>query len=138
MTANTVFGLAVDLIDERLSTGVINTNATNVYLKRTPGLLNVWQGELYTKLHSATAPTDIVNMTDNLTYNYGYNAAYFLAANFLITEEPSTAAFFNEKYEETLKAILKVRPAVIEAVTDVYADEVENDFNAYKAIDCSE
>lgn len=46
MTINDIFSIAVDLINERLDTGVIDTTNTANYSVRTPGIYNILQSEL--------------------------------------------------------------------------------------------
>jgi hypothetical protein len=46
MTANDIFSITVDLISERLDSGVIDSTNTTNYQKRTPGLLTMLQTEL--------------------------------------------------------------------------------------------
>lgn len=51
MTANDVFEITVDLISERLDSGLKDTTNTANYEKRTPGLLNIIQAELARDLY---------------------------------------------------------------------------------------
>jgi hypothetical protein len=44
-TVQDIYNITIDLIDEKLATGAINANTTAVYKARTPGILNLWQGE---------------------------------------------------------------------------------------------
>lgn len=44
-TAQNIFDMAMDLMDERLSTGEIDENSTEIYAKRAPGILTMWQNE---------------------------------------------------------------------------------------------
>lgn len=44
-TAQQIFDISCDLIDEKLATGAINATTTATYKARTPGILNIWQAE---------------------------------------------------------------------------------------------
>lgn len=52
--------------------------------------------------------------------------AYFLAAHLLLTEDPSTASFFNDRYTEYTNKVNVKSPASIKPITDVYS--IMNDF----------
>jgi|GEM_PF-6801591 len=133
-TVQDIFDLTVDLIDERLASGAVNATTTAVYKARTPGILNLWQNEMAIEL-LVTTPTKLTALTDNMNIDYPNNAAYFLASHLLLVEDPSIASFFNEKFIETKQVIIKNRPATIEPIIDVYADENDNAFNGYKGLD---
>lgn len=135
-TAQNVFDLAMDLLDERLESGSTDTNNTSVFKVRTPGLLTLWQNEMALGL-LITAPNPITALTDTMTIVYPDNAAYYLAAHLSLVEDPSTASFFNERFIETKAAILRKQPSTIIPITDVYADTELNAFNDAKSIDCN-
>lgn len=44
-TVQQIFDLMVDLIDERLASGLVNATTTAVYKARTPSIINIWQSE---------------------------------------------------------------------------------------------
>lgn len=118
-TGQQTFDLSCDLINKRLPTGQINTATTASYKARCLGLLNSWQEELAISLNVAV-PSLMTDLSQNLTLNYPSCAAYFLATNFLLIEDPDSAGFFNDKFEEFKRMLMKKQPIAPATITDVY------------------
>lgn len=137
-TAQQVFDTAMGLMDEVSSTGLTDTSDTAEYKNRTLFILNALQGELYqfsdtratatdeegdpaggTRPVSAvlTAMTDSVDLDDFLARSV---MPYGLAAHLLAAEEPASASFFQQRYEELLQKYGRAVPAVSQAVEDLY------------------
>lgn len=68
MTGNEIFEITVDLISERLDSGLKDTTNTANYEKRSVGLINVIQNELSHKEALYKTSTIIASGTDSGTY----------------------------------------------------------------------
>ena len=128
--AQTVFELAIALMDSQSASGSADGADNTEYKNRTLPILNVLAGELYpysdtyekddegrptvTKITTLTKPIDLDDYICMSILPYG------LAAHLLLSEDPATANFFQQRYDE-LKAKLSIGiPAESEDVTDVY------------------
>ncbi|MGV8982150.1 hypothetical protein [Clostridium sp.] len=74
-TAQNIYDLAIDLIDERLASGAINATTTAVYKARTPGILNLFQnrvyrnGDYFKEVNIPCKPTkNLLGMTAGMDY----------------------------------------------------------------------
>jgi hypothetical protein len=119
MTGQDIFNLAMDLIGKRKSDGTIDTNKTKLYNARSPGLLTLWQNEIQKDL-GETLSDAITALTDTITVNDKLSGAYFLAANFLLVEDPDSANFFQQKFEELKRLQLNRKVATEVDITDSY------------------
>jgi len=188
-TAQDIFNITADLIDERLANGTINATTTAVYKARTPGILNLWQSEnvnngnmfktyeitctrtepmawnkytmpddfknidqiiklttdgryikkteykwegkkdLYInslfegtiRIVYKSIPTLLTSINDTLQIDEvtSIGAAYFLAAHLLLTEDPASASYFNERYSEYRANTNIKNPSPIEDIVNV-------------------
>lgn len=129
-----VFELAINLMDELDDTGAYDTEDTAEYKNRTLGIINVLRGELYPYSDTykknqdwATGRRPIVKALSSLNTNIDLDdyicqtvMPYGLAAHLLMDENPSSAGFFQQRYDE-LKAMLAAGlPAESEDITDIY------------------
>lgn len=139
-TAQTVFDLAIALMDSTAS-GEDNEE----YKNRALQILNIIAGELYPfsdtyESDDEGRPTVAVIKTfdkpiDLDDYICMSVMPYGLAAHLLLAEDPATASFFQQRYDE-LKARLSVGvPAVSEDIVDVYGNrggiDPYNEFGAW-------
>lgn len=139
-TAQTVFDLAIALMDSTAS-GEDNEE----YKNRALQILNIIAGELYpfsdtyesddegrptvAVIKAFDKPIDLDDYICMSVMPYG------LAAHLLLAEDPATASFFQQRYDE-LKARLSVGvPAVSEDIVDVYGNrggiDPYNEFGAW-------
>lgn len=143
--AQTVFELAIALMDSQSSDGSANGTDNDEYKHRTLPILNVLAGELYpysdtfetddegrptaARITTFTKPIDLDDYICTSILPYG------LAAHLLLAEDPATANFFQQRYDE-LKMRLSVGiPSTSEDVVDVYGSrggiEPYNEFGAW-------
>jgi hypothetical protein len=120
LTGQDIFNQAMDLISKRKPDGTIDENKTKVYNARSPGLLTMWQNEIELYL-GTTLSEPITSLTDTITVNDKSSGAYFLAANFLLVEDPDSASFFQQKFEELRKLQLNRQVATEEDIEDSYS-----------------
>lgn len=131
-TAQWVFDRAMALMDElNESTGSADTPDTKEYKNRTLSILNILRVECfpYSDTYQITTPgkrpicpeitsfTDVIGLDDGLAQGV---LPYGLAAHLLVDENPETAAFFQQKYEESLARMRANLPASVESITDLY------------------
>ena len=148
-TALRVFELAINLMDELDDEGSYDTEDTAEYKNRTLAILNVLRGELYPysdtyrKSHdwekgrrpivkTISSFSQIIDMDDYICQSV---MPYGLAAHLLMDENPSSAGFFQQRYDE-LKAMLAVgMPAESEDIIDIYGSsggiEPYNEFSRW-------
>lgn len=72
LTAQDIYNIVIDLIDERLDNGEINTDDTKDYLARTPGILTTLQNEMleYSEIYNTFEYSKIVVSPLNSSYDY--------------------------------------------------------------------
>lgn len=131
-TAQNVFDYAMALMDEvSEATGETDTTDTKEYKNRTLFILNILRGELYPYSDTYTSSTvgirpiaaTIKNFTDPIgldDYICQSILPYGLAAQLLLTEDPSAASFFNQRYEELKITLRKGVAQEFEDIADVY------------------
>ncbi len=96
-TAQDIFNITADLIDERLANGTINATTTAVYKARTPGILNLWQsenvnnGDLY-KTHEISN-TPIPNL---LGLTSGFDIKEFIGTDLTFEGQGQPKAYYFE------------------------------------------
>ena len=126
-TAQRVFDLTMALMDEMSETGATDTADTTEYKNRTLNILNVLRGELYpysdTYLddESGKRPIAVViqNFTDEIAlddYICQSILPYGLAAHLLLDENPSSASFFQQKYDELKVGLARGMPKTSEDI----------------------
>jgi hypothetical protein len=130
-TAQKVFDIAMGLMDEVSSSGATDTSDTAEYKNRVLFILNALRGELYQYSDTYIVVTDgarpvctvISALTDTLDLDDFLAQTimpYGLAAHLLLDENPASASFFQQRYDELLARYGKAIPAVSEDITDVY------------------
>lgn len=130
--AQMVFDHAMDLMDERNeTTGMTDTSDTKEYKQRTLGILNMLRGEVYrysdTFRGSAVGFRPIVKRIEDFDEDIMLDdyicqtvLPYGLAAHLLIDENPTSANFFQTRYEELLRQAVLGMPSASEDIVDVY------------------
>jgi len=132
-TATDVFNIAMSLMDEiNEATNLPNESDTAEYKARTLFILNALRGELYPlsdtfkyakkdgKRSIAVAITDwssAINLDDDVCQSI---LPYGLAAHLLTDENPQSANFFMQRYEEGKARLQKGVPTVSEDIVDIY------------------
>lgn len=130
--AQWVFEKAVHLMDEvNESTGAADYSDTKEYKNRAMAILNILQVECFpaSDTFAVTEPgkrpvcpeiTDFeaaIGLDDGICRGV---LPYGLAAHLLLDENPTAASYFQQRYEEALRAARRGIPAVSEDITDVY------------------
>lgn len=117
-TGQEVFNLTMALIDEVTDSGAISDANTRGYKAKTPAILTILQVELSRKegIDTPNIITDISLPLDVSDYAARLVLPYGLATHLMLDENPDTAAFFNQKYEEMKRKI----PTSFVPITDVY------------------
>ena len=129
--AQTVFELTVVLIDEVSESGATDTPDTREYKDKAIAILNILRGELYpySDTYQEAAPgkrsiaAKIENFTDGIDlddYICQSVLPYGLAAHLLLEENPGSAGFFQQKYDELKAGLARGLPQVSEDIADVY------------------
>ena len=139
-TAQRVFDIAMGLIDEvNESSGETDTSDTREYKVRTLLILNALRGELfpysdtYEQVEEGKRPivdviqnfTDFIQLDDYICQTV---LPYGLAAQLLLDENPSAAAFFQQSYEELRDKLAAGFPRSLESITDVYGVSTEYNY----------
>lgn len=130
-TAQMVFDLTMALMDEMSETGATDTSDTKEYKNRTLNILNVLRGELYPysdtyqEEDTGERPISIAiqNFTDYISlddYICQSILPYGLAAHLLLDENPSSASFFQQKYDELKAGLARGIPKTSEDIEDIY------------------
>lgn len=133
-TGEQVFELTMSLIDELDDSGEYDTSDTQEYRNRTLSILNVLRGELYiySDTHGLNAEwatgrrpivgllTDLEDVIDLDDYICQSVLPYGLAAHLLLDENPTTAGFFQQRYDELKRDLARGLPAESEDIVDVY------------------
>lgn len=136
ITGMDVFQRAINLMDELNDAGQYRHDDTVEYQNRTLAILNILQGELY--FYSDTFPkrqewdagrrpvlqpiTSLYETIDLDDYCAGTVMPYGLAAHLLLDENPSSAGYFQQRYEELLMKLRngEGKLAASEDIVDVY------------------
>ena len=131
-TAQNVFDAAMGLMDEvNESTGATDTADTREYKNRTLLILNVLRGELYPYSDNyeygeeGKRPIAVIieNFDDGIAlddYICQSVMPYGLAAHLLLDENPTAAAFFQQRYDELKATLARGLPRSSEDIIDVY------------------
>jgi hypothetical protein len=129
-TAQDVFDIAMGMMDEVLN-GNTNTGDTAEYKGRTLYILNALAGELYPYSDTYTVgeagKRPIVERIEDFASGIGLDdyicrsvMPYGLAAHLLLDENPTSASFFQQRYEELVRGLSSGIPAASEDIVDVY------------------
>lgn len=133
-TGMDVFEIAITLMDELNDSGAYQHEDTVEYQNRTKAILNVLQGELYmysdtykknTEWASGRRPvpakiTDLEAVIDLDDYICTTVMPYGLAAHLLMDENPSTASFFQQRYDELKAQLQRGMPVESVDIEDLY------------------
>lgn len=143
-TAQRVFDITMGLIDEvNENSGETDTADTREYKMRTLLILNALRGELYpySDTYEVETPGErpIVSVIQDFDtpidlddYICQSVMPYGLAAHLLLDENPASASFFQQRYEELRNNLSKGFPQDGEAITDVYGVGFEyNEFSRW-------
>ena len=132
-TAQQVFNTAVALMDEISETGATDTEDTAEYKRRTLYILNLLRGELYpfsdTYEQTEQGKRPIVGLITSFDQEIGLDdyicqsvMPHGLAAYLLLDENPTAAAFFNQRFEELKASLARGIPRTSVDIEDVYGD----------------
>jgi hypothetical protein len=130
-TGQWVFETTMAMIDELNATGEADYSDTTEYKNRTIPILNILQGELYPYsdtykqrndrkrpvIYPLESLEDYINLDDYICQTV---LPYGLAAHLLVDENPTMAAFFQQRYEELLRGLRNGIPGMSEDIVDVY------------------
>ena len=146
-TGMNVFELAITLMDELDDNGKYKHEDTKEYQDRTRSILNILIGELYPYSDTfkknqewAKGRRPVADKLDDLYTEIDLDdyicrsvLPYGLAAHLLMDENPSTANFFQQRYDELKMMLVSGMPAEIEDVEDVYGGiEPYNEFGMWR------
>lgn len=136
ITGMDVFQRAITMMDELNDEGKYRHADTEEYKNRTLAILNILVNELYP--YSDTAGknrdwetgrrpvlqplSDLYSAIDLDDYCSGTVLPYGLAAHLLLDENPTSAGYFQQRYDELKAALMQGRGmlAVSEDITDIY------------------
>lgn len=145
-TGMDVFELAITLMDELNDAGKFRHEDTREYQNRTRGILNILQGELYaysdtfkknqeweTGRRPVPAPIDdLYTPIDLDDYICRTVMPYGLAAHLLLDENPSSAGYYQQRYDELKAMLQRGMPAESEDIVDLYGGlEPYNEFGMW-------
>lgn len=129
ITVGDVFNAAMGIMDELSTTGEPQTTDTKEYEYRTPAIINMMLGEidlLTGNTEEWLAVEGLDDLVPNVSSSYARSAMpYGLAANLLVDENPSSASFFQQRYEEMKNLYVARQPAEISDITDLYGMRIE-------------
>lgn len=135
-TAQRVFDIAMGLIDEVSESGQTVNADTAEYRNRTLLILNALRGECYPYSDNYEEDEEgkrpvcpvILSMEDEIALDDVICQTvlpYGLAAQLLLDENPTSASFYQQRYEELLKEVGKSRYGRSMAIEDVYGTAFE-------------
>ena len=142
-TAQQIFEMSIALMDSVSDDGKADTADNTEYKNRTLAILNILRGELYpysdtyeaddegrpvaTIIKSFDKPVDLDDYICQSVLPYG------LAAHLLLAEDPATANFFQQRYDELKNRLSIGMPAASEDIIDVYGggSSAYNDFSRW-------
>ena len=129
-TAQQIYEMAIALMDSMSDQGEADVTDNNEYKNRTLPILNILRGELYpfsdthetddegrpiaALIRTFDKPIDLDDYICQSVMPYG------LAAHLLLAEDPSTANFFQQRYDELKQTLARGLPAKSEDIEDVY------------------
>lgn len=129
ITVGDVFNAAMGIMDELSTTGEPQTTDTKEYEYRTPAIINMMVGELALLTGNSgdwLAVESLDDLVPNVSSSYARSALpYGLAANLLVDENPSSASFFQQRYEEMRNLYVSRQPAEVSDITNLYGLGIE-------------
>lgn len=129
MTGNNVFTITMAMIDEMLTTGQLDAEATAEYRAKAPAILTMLQNELigienrYRKKEEYIFPVDIETLDQTFQIDDIKASTLLtngLAAHLMLHEDKTLASYFNDRYEEMKGIFLKSAPRTPETREDKY------------------
>lgn len=134
ITGMDVFQRAITMMDELNDAGKYKYEDTDEYRNRTLAILNVLAPELYPFSDTyrqnqewATGRRPVLAKLEDLyttidldDYCAGTVLPYGLAAHLLMQEDPTSANFFQQRYDELKNGLQRGMPAESEDIFDVY------------------
>lgn len=142
-TAKWVFEKAMSLMDSLAEgSGIADIADNTEYKNRTISILNILRMECFpfSDTYQITTPgkrpvcPEIVSIDDEIHLDDALAQGvlpYGLAAHLLVDENPDTASFFNQRYEQLLNAMKVGLPATEGDITDVYGITDHNSFGRW-------
>ena len=142
-TAQYVFELAMAQIDElNEANGAADTSDTREYKNRTVPIINILRGELYpySDTYKVTTPgkrpicRKVENISDEIDLDDYICQTVLpsgLAARLLMQEDPTSAKYFQQLYEEGLRDLQKGPPTMSEDIEDVYGGIEYGEFSRW-------
>jgi len=139
--AQTVYEMAIALMDSMSDSGQADVADNNEYKHRALPILNILRGELYP--YSDTHETDDegrpiaalirdfnkpIDLDDYICQSI---MPYGLAAHLLLQEDPAAANFFQQRYDELKMRLHIGLPTGSEDIEDVYGGWPHNDFGSW-------
>lgn len=133
-TGMDVFETAITLMDELNDAGKYKHEDTEEYRQRTKAILNILIGELYVYSDTYAKNQDwekgrrpVPAMLEDLYTEIDLDdyicrsvMPYGLAAHLLLDENPSSAGFFQQRYDELKAQLQRGLPAESEDIVDIY------------------
>lgn len=129
MTGENVFTITMAMIDEMLTTGELDSEATAEYRAKAPAILTSIQNELvgienrYKKESERIYPVPIETLEQTFQVDDIKASTLLtngLAAHLMIHEDKALANFFQQRYEEMKGIFLKSTARTAEKKIDVY------------------
>ena len=134
ITGMNVFQSAITIMDELSDDGKYKYEDTEEYRHRALPILNVLQNELYPFSDTYKKNKDwkpgqrpvaarleaLAEEIDLDDYCAGTVLPYGLAAHLLLNEDPATANFCQQRYDELKASLMRGLPAESEDIEDVY------------------
>lgn len=130
-TPQDVFEIAMSIMDELSDSGEADTADTAEYKNRTLSILNVLAGELYPYSDTFEYVEDgvrpIVPVVDEFTDSIGLDdyccrsiLPYGLVAHLLLDENPTSASYCQQRYDELKATLSRGMPQISEDIYDAY------------------
>ena len=133
-TGQWIFEHTMALIDELNDAGEADYSDTAEYKNKSLPILNILQGELYPYsdtykqrndrkrpvLYPLESLEDYINLDDYICQTV---LPYGLASHLLVDENPTMAAFFQQRYEELKAGLRNGIPDMSQDIVDVYSGD---------------
>ena len=129
MTGENVFTITMAMIDEMLTSGELDAEATAEYRAKAPSILTMLQNELvgienrFRRKEEYVYPVPIESLDQTFQIDDIKASTLFtngLAAHLMLHEDKTLANYFNQRYEEMKAMFLKSMPRTPETREDKY------------------
>lgn len=129
MLADEIFNITMAMIDEMLTSGQLDAEATAEYRAKAPSILTMLQNELigienrYRKEDERVEPVAIETLDQTVQVDTIKACTLLtngLAAHLMLHEDKTLANFFQQRYEEMKGMFLKPTPRTPETRVDKY------------------